>query len=937
MHSYIDAVIFDLDGVITDTAEYHFRAWKRLADEDGIPFTRVDNEKLRGVSRKKSLELLLAGRQVSLPQAEEMMARKNGYYREMLKEVSPKDLSPGVKELLAELAQGGVKIGIASASRNALTVVDRLGIRDRVDVLCDGSSVNRQKPAPDLFLHTARLLGIPPTRCLVVEDAASGIEAAQAAGMVTVGLGPPERVGNADLVLPSLENSTLADLTRGVTWRVSEPVFEPARQHHRETILNQGNGYLGTRGTFEERYPQDRQATLVHGFWDEAPIIFTELANAPNWTALDIWIDGQRFSMDKGDIIEYARYLDLRTGVLHRRLRWSSTKDGPEIDLQFERVPSLADPHVMVLRARIIPLDRPVFVEVRAMLDSHVDNDGLAHLRTLSQHSDANQADLLVKTRHTDKMLAMSTRVTVQGARVERAGHDCPGCPGIKISAHLDSGQLLTINKFVTIYTSRDSDDPMNAALIKIEETANAGYQAARTANDKTWKNFWKVSDVVIEGDDESQVAIRHALYQLRIAAPSKDERVSIGAKTLSGFGYRGHVFWDNEIFVLPFFTYTQPALARNLLMYRWFTLPGARQKAAANGFSGAQYAWESAETGEEVTPTWVPDIDDKTNLIRIWTGDIQIHISADVVYAMHQYWQVTGDDDFWRDVGVPILVETAVFWGERAEQEGNEFSIRDVIGPDEYHDHVDNNAFTNRLVQWHLETALEALGWLGDRAPESASKLEKQLDLTPARLTRWRRIIDGLIILQDPEIGLIEQFEGFFQLKEVDWPAYDGRTKSMQELLGIEGANQHQVLKQADVLMLLCLFREHYDHITWQTNWDYYNPRTDHSYGSSLSPAVHAWTASELGQPELAYEHFKRAARADLCDVRGNADDGIHAASAGGLWQAIVFGIAGLRLTDDDVPKINPNLPAHWRRLAFKVLVHGQVHEFDIRPEKSR
>jgi len=936
LHSYIDAVIFDLDGVITDTAEYHFRAWKRLADEEGIPFTRVENEKLRGVSRKKSLELLLASRQVSAAQAEEMMARKNGYYLEMLKTVSPNDLSPGVTELLVELDQSGVKIGIASASRNALTVVDRLGIRDRIDVLCDGSSVNRQKPAPDLFLHTACLLGVPPTQTLVVEDAASGIDAGLAAGMVTVGIGTVDRVGNADLVLPSLENSTLASLTRSATWRVSESEFEPARQHHRETIFNQGNGYLGTRGTFEERYLQDRQATLVHGFWDDAPIIFTELANAPNWTALEIWIDGQRFSMDKGNICDYARYLDLQTGVLHRRLRWSSTTDGPEIDLLFDRVPSLADSHVMVLRARIKPLGPPVLVEVRAMLDSHVDNDGLDHLNTLSQHCDADQADLLVETRHTEKMLAMSTRVAVQGARVERAGHDCPGCPGIKISAHLDSGQLLTINKFVTIYTSRDCDDPLNAAQIKVEKTVNAGYQALRTANDKTWKNFWKVSDVVIEGDDEAQVAIRHSLYQLRIAAPSKDESVSIGAKTLSGFGYRGHVFWDNEIFVLPFFTYTQPGLARNMLMYRWFTLPEARQKAAANGFSGAQYAWESAETGEEVTPIWVPDFNDKTKLIRIWTGDIQIHISADIAYAMHQYWQVTGDDDFWRDVGVPILLETAVFWGDRAEQEGNVFVIRDVIGPDEYHDHVDNNTFTNRLVQWHLETALAALDWLTDHAPEYLGKLKQQLNLTSEKLAHWRSVIDGLIIHQDPETGLIEQFEGFFRLKEVDWPAYDGRFKSMQELLGIEGANKHQVLKQADVLMLLCLFREHYDHKTWQTNWNYYNPRTDHSYGSSLSPALHAWTASELGQPELAYEHFKRAARADLCDVRGNANDGIHAASAGGLWQAIVFGFAGLRLTDD-VPKINPNLPAHWKRLAFKILVHGRNHEFDIRSEKSR
>jgi len=936
LNAYIDAVIFDLDGVITDTAEYHFQAWRRLAQENGIPFTRADNEKLRGVSRRNSLELLLAGRSVTETQAEEMMTRKNGYYQEMLKTVSPTDLLPGVEKLLAELSLNGTKVGIASASRNAPAVVDRLDIRNKIDVLCDGSSVKRQKPAPDLFLHTANLLDIHPSRCLVVEDATSGIEAAQAAGMITVGLGPVERVGQADLVLPNLENVSVADLNRAATWRVNESEFIPAQQHHHETVFTQGNGYLGTRGTLEEGYPQDLQATFVHGFWDDAPIVSTELANVPDWTALEVWIDGHNFKLDCGTSSNYIRYLDLRTGVLHRRVRWSIPDSDSEVDLLFERVPSLADPHVMIVHLKIVPLNNPVSVEVRSILNSHVDNKGLLHLRTVSQYSDENQADLVVQTRNTEKTLAMSTRLITQGAHVKCNGRDCSGSPGIKMTAHLNSGQSLTLDKFVTIFTSRESEDPLTSAQTKIKETSNAGYEALRTANDKVWKDFWEISDVMIEGDDEAQVALRHSLYQLRIAASTNEQHVSIGAKGLSGFGYRGHTFWDNEIFVLPFFTYTQPALARNTLMYRWHTLPGARLKAASNGFSGAQYAWESAETGKEVTPTWGIDFYNPSKLTRIWTGDIEIHISADVAYAMHQYWQVTGDDKFWKNVGAPILLETAVFWGERIEQEGDKFAISDVIGADEYHDHVDNNAFTNYMVKWHLETALATLDWLTDNAPEHITKFKQQLNLTPQRLAYWRRIIDGLIILQDPETGLIEQFEGFFQLKEVNWPAYVGRTKSMQELLGIEDTNKYQVLKQADVIMMLCLHSEHYDKKTWQANWDYYNPRTDHSYGSSLSPAIHAWAACNSEQPELAYEHFIRAMGTDIKNVRGNSDDGIHIASAGGLWQAVIFGFAGLQLTENG-PKINPRLPKRWKRLSFKVLFHGQVYEFDIRPEKNR
>ncbi len=323
-------------------------------------------------------------------------------------------------------------------------------------------------------------------------------------------------------------------------------------------------------------------------------------------------------------------------------------------------------------------------------------------------------------------------------------------------------------------------------------------------------------------------------------------------------------------------------------------------------------------------------DFDDPTKLVRIWTGDIQIHISADIAYAMHQYWRVTGDDDFWQDVGAPVVLETAVFWGDRAEAEGDRFAIRDIIGPDEYHDHVDNNAYTNHMVRWHLKTAQDALEWLWEHDPGGAGTLVEKLDLTPERLTHWRKVIDGLILAHDPETGLIEQFEGFFDLEDVDWPAYEGRTKSMQELLDIEESNHYKVLKQADVIALLCLFDDAFDQKTWQANWDYYVPITDHAYGSSLGPAMHAWAACRMGQPDLAYEHFMRAARADLSDVRGNAWDGIHAASAGGLWEAVVFGFAGLRLTENG-PTFKPQLPTHWRRVVFNIIYRGERRRIEL------
>lgn len=936
---YIRAIIFDLDGVLTDTAEYHFQAWKRLADEEGIPFTREDNEKLRGVSRRRSLELLLGDRQVGEGAFQEMMERKNDYYREMLKQITPAELLPGVPELLRGLREAGLKIAIASASKNASDVVDRLEIRDRIDVLADGFSPGRPKPAPDLFLHAAEQLDVPPVQCVCVEDAEAGIEAGRAAGMVTVGLGPPERVGRADLVLPSLEGATVQDLLRPATWRVAEYTFDPMLQHQYETILAQGNGYLGMRATFEEGFPADWPATLVHGLWDDIPLVFTELANAPNWAELELLVNGERFSLASGQFSHYARYLDLRTGVLHRRVRWQPSEEGPVLDLFFERMPSLAYEHVMAVRLRVEPIDRAVDVEVRAPIDAFALNpgflqEGINHWDRAEDIATPQEAALMLRTRHTHKLIALSARLKTSGPAVQEGALDVPGRPTITRRARIEPGQALVADKIVAIYTTRDEVEPLVTARKAAKTVAEHGYEAIREDNDRAWADYWEDSDVVIEGDDEAQLSVRHAFFQLRASASRTDDRVSIGAKALSGFGYRAHVFWDTDIFILPFFTYTQPEFARAMLMYRWHTLPGARRNARSGDYIGARYAWESAETGDEITPTWVPDPASRKGLIRILTGDIELHITADVAYAIWQYWKATGDDEFMRDHGAAIILETAVYWGDRVEELEEGYGFQEVIGPDEYHESVDNNTFTNRMVAWHLETAFRVREWLYEAAPDEAHHLDGLLEITNARLDHWQDIIDNMVILYDEESGLIEQFEGFFNLDDLNWAEYEGRAASIQALLGLHGIQKYQVIKQPDVILLLCLLRSEFGPEVWQANWDYYAPRTDHQYGSSLGPSIHAWAACEVGKPDVGYEHFMRAARADLRDIRRNVEDGIHAASAGGLWQALAFGFAGLRVEDDRYTT-TPRLPSHWKRLAFSFRLHGERHEVDIRTEE--
>jgi kojibiose phosphorylase len=953
----VAAILFDLDGVITDTAEYHYQAWQALADAEGLPFDRAANEQLRGVSRRESLELILGGRQLPEPELQAWLDRKNRHYQALLANLSPADLLPGVAALLAEIRTRGLPLAIVSASHNTPFVLARLGIADLFAVVIAGPAPDapagkrRPKPSPDLFLLAAERLGVPPAACLVVEDAASGLLGAQAAGLVTVGLGPVARVGFADLVLPDLAGVTLDDLLAAGTWSVAEAVFAPTRLHQWESALTIGGGSICTRASFEERYPGDQPATLIHGLWDDVPIVYTELANAFDWTALDLWIDGEPFRMDRGRITDYSRRLDLRTGELRRTLRWTPDS-GATVELSFRRLASLTDPHTFALRVGVTPLVRAVHVRLRARIDGCVENESYLHWRDLQEGRADNVAWLTGLTRKTGKRLATAMQLSPADAAptalapAAPAPHytDAPHNPGFEYARTLDLNTTWTLDKLVSIFTSRDAADPLPAALAHAQGLAASSYPTLLAANRDAWDAFWAASDVAIDGDPLAQVAVRHGLFQLRIAAPAHDERVSIGARSLSGFGYRGHAFWDTETFILPFFTYTQPHLARNLLLYRYHTLAGARRKARSNGLQGAQFAWESAETGDEVTPRWVPGPQGE-ELVRIWCGDIELHITADIVYAIAQYWQVTGDDAFMQGPGSQIVLETARFWESRVEPDRPTpglYSISDVIGPDEYHDHVDNNAYTNGLVRWHLTFAADLLAWLQTHAPTRAAELTQDLDLTPTRLAHWADIAAHLVFHRDPTTGLIEQFDGFFARTEVDWDAYAARTRSMQALLGIEGANAHQVLKQPDVLLLQVLFPTAWPPADLRANWDYYAPRTDHTYGSSLGPSIHAWAACRLGDPEEAYTHFLRAALADLDDVRGNARDGIHAASAGGLWQALVFGFGGLQLQGDaftvspplegDAFTVAPQLPRHWRRLAFRFTLRGQSHTVDLR-----
>jgi kojibiose phosphorylase len=440
------------------------------------------------------------------------------------------------------------------------------------------------------------------------------------------------------------------------------------------------------------------------------------------------------------------------------------------------------------------------------------------------------------------------------------------------------------------------------------------------SAHQQSWSERWSASDVRIDGDDDAQSALRFAVYQLTSAASPEDEHVSIGARGLTGDAYAGHVFWDTEIFLLPFYIFTWPQAARALLMYRYNTLLGAREKARRLGYEGALYAWESADTGEETTP----------ESVRMPNGDIapvlcglqEHHISADIAFAVWQYWQATQDESYLLEAGAEILLETARFWASRARPEADgRYHIRGVIGPDEYHEGVDDNAYTNVMAQWNLETGVTVSRLLESRWPARWGRLSAELRLVEAELSLWSDVAARMYTGFHEESGLFEQFSGFFRLEPVDLAAFEPRSTAMDIILGRERTQRSQVIKQADVVMLLALLWDRFAPATRSANFRYYERMCGH--GSSLSPPAHALVAARLGELQLAEGYFHEAASIDLGDTMGNLAGGLHMATLGGLWQAAVFGFAGMAVGAEGL-SFQPRLPRHWRSLSFPISWRG-------------
>ena len=713
-------------------------------------------------------------------------------------------------------------------------------------------------------------------------------------------------------------------------WLIREDKFHPHKQGMDESLFTIGNGYLGVRGSLEENPHGSYRGLYIAGVFDKSESYVNEIVKCPGWLDFSVWIGEFKFSPDTCKVLSHRRVLDMRKGILHRMTRYKNPK-GKILRLETRRVVFAHQVRGAVLDVSVTPENFSGEIKVISGLNGDVTNLGyfpkerVRHLNLVSMQRDEDRIYLEAEARDNKIRIAMA-------ADTLYTGHPMPV---IKVSrmygekfAHelnfnVEKGRTYSFTKWVSIFTSREGYERQLefAATDLLKDMIYNGLDYHLKKHIETREEMWKSADIQIKGDRRGQKGLRFNLYHLLIAKPHHDPTVSVAAKFLTGEGYKGHAFWDTEIFILPFYIYNFPEEARNLLMYRYYTLKGALRNAREMGYKGAKFAWESADTGVETTPLYGLRADGST--VKIFTGEEEHHIVADVVHGVYKYVRATGDQDFLYKYGAEIVLETARFWLSRAEKRRDRYEIRKVIGPDEFHEHVDNNAFTNYLAMWNLEYAVSIYHQMKKDAPAALKNLAKKIKLKPAEIEKMGVVSKTIFFPFDQRTNLIEQFEGYFTLadhivKELD---KNGLPKFPR---GVSGANleRTQLLKQADVVLLLYLFHDRFPPEVKQKNYEYYEARTMHK--SSLSPCIYAIMGLEVGDHKRAYDYFIKTSYLDLVDANKNTRDGIHGAATGGAWMTVIHGFAGMKIKRG-VLSFDPWLPRRWKELSFCFFWQGR------------
>jgi kojibiose phosphorylase len=714
-------------------------------------------------------------------------------------------------------------------------------------------------------------------------------------------------------------------------WNVSTDKFT----NEKESIMRNGNvyqianGYMGYRGTLDEFGPNELVGITLAGIFDRVGDAWREPVNAPNGGFTKATLDGNDISALSTTIKRHFQSLNLENAVFERETDYES--HGKILKIKSTRFLSADRPNLGIIKFSLA-VDKAAKVKISTGIDYNVWDLNGPHLLNLTPEKKNGILLVHAIASETSKKVAVAEAVDLHFGKET---HEIDGNKNLRvIELDAESGKTYAFYKYFTVYTDNDpvktsvNDD----ALSSVTEAKALGYEACLNNHNVQWAKKWEYCDVKIDGDDEAQQALRYSIFQLLIVAPVNGSANSIPARALSGQVYKGAIFWDTEMFMFPFFLCTYPEKAVELMRYRIKTLDGARRKAKTEGVGhrGAYYAWESQESGDDACTYFnIGDPFTKRDL-RTHFRDKQIHISGDVAIAMWEYFKVTGDDSLLLEGGAEVILECARFYYSYAyfKKDKNRYEILDVIGPDEYHERVNNNAFTSMVAKAAFEIANATVNCLKQKHPDKLNALVKKLHIAD-ELPLFVEAADLLYVPQpDENTGVIEQFDAYYKLKDTTIEELKAKMIHPNEYLGAgQGlAVPTKIIKQADVVMMLSLFRDRYSKEIKQANWEYYEPRTEH--GSSLSACAYAMVAADIGKLDWAYNYFLKTAKIDIeakykVYVGTIFMGGSHPAANGGAWMTAVFGFGGVKAGEEHVV-INPQLYKKWKNLQFNMVYKG-------------
>lgn len=723
-------------------------------------------------------------------------------------------------------------------------------------------------------------------------------------------------------------------------WCIVEEGFQPENQRSSESIFSLGNGRMGQRANFEEKYSgKTLQGTYIGGvyytdktrvgWWKNGyPEYFAKVLNAPNWTGIRVLIEGEELDLANCEVKDFVRILNMKEGTLERSFI-ALLKNGRQLAVRARRFISMAEKEAAVIQYAVTPLNFSGEITFIPSVDGDVKNEDANYDEQFWNvlHTDAapGRAYLVAETRKTGFKVCTGMTYHLQGVNKIEPGIEViqePKYVANIVKAEVQEKQELIFYKYVAVLSSLNHipGELVSHTLALLDKIEKQGFEQLYKAHTSVWQQIWKHSDIVIEGEAEAQQGIRFNIFQLNQTYTGDDARLNIGPKGFTGEKYGGSTYWDTEAYCVPFYLATAPVeVTRNLLIYRYKQLDRAIENAEKLGFTGGAALYPMVTmNGEECHNEWEITFE-------------EIHRNGAIAYAIYNYVNYTGDEKYIGEYGLPVLVGIARFWAQRAtwSEARQKFVILGVTGPNEYENNVNNNWYTNKIATWCMRYAITCLQKVKAETPACYEEWLNQLHLQEKEeIAQWQKVIDQMHFPEEPELGIFLQQDGYMDKEQILAADLDPAIRPINQHWSWDRILRSCFIKQADVLQGIFLFESEYDKMTIKRNFDFYESRTVHE--SSLSPCVHSILAAKIGDLEKAYSLYLRTARLDLDDYNKEAHEGLHITSMAGTWMSVVLGFGGFRIKEG-IPHFNPIIPKAWKSYAFHVFFRGQMLNVEV------